>query len=153
MKPDEIYMSTWHAPVCARASKAIFLSLSFCFRLFHLATSWIAFRDAIESHEIYGHDDDNAKRHRECHMYGFSLSRSETTCLVIWLTAESAVMGRDRWGRGSNKKKRRKEKTKRNRGYSVFYIYHMTALTLNANFHLNVARKIAITACGIVGLG
>jgi len=49
-------------------------------------------------------------------------------------------------------KKEKEIENKKTGGYSVFYIYHMTALTLNANFHLNVARKIAITACGIVGL-
>lgn len=39
-----------------------------------------------------------------------------------------------------NEKERKKEKTKRNRGYNVFYIYHMIAPIPDANIQFNVAR-------------
>ncbi|KAH0947426.1 hypothetical protein HN011_000090 [Eciton burchellii] len=49
------------------------------------------------------------------------------------------------------RKERRKQKKKR--GYSVFYIYHITALTPSVNNQFSEPRYVAINTCGIVNHG
>jgi len=70
--------------------------------------------------------------------------------VVIQPVAESVTAG-VRGTKMKERKERRKQKKKR--GYSVFYIYHITAPTPSVNNQFSEPRYVAINTCGIVNHG